>query len=163
VPGVTEEMVEVLIEEGFLSYDDITFLEPIELAELVNIDEDSAEDIIAFAEEAAETVEAEEQESRSKPREPAAPVLTPAQKAEKLLSGGPLPPAAPTVSESGRAAFESLFAPAAQAPAETEAPVEEAPVSEPAPEPAPEQAPAEQSAVEVPSEAPAPAPEGPQQ
>src|SRR5439155_19583489 len=32
-PGVTEKQVEVFIEEGFLSYDDLTFLEPAQLAE----------------------------------------------------------------------------------------------------------------------------------
>ena len=28
IPGVTPELVEAFIEEGFLSYDDLTFLEP---------------------------------------------------------------------------------------------------------------------------------------
>src|SRR5213075_1245784 len=56
VPDVTEEMVEAFIEEGFLSYDDLTFLEPAQLAELSGVTEDTAEEIIAFAEEAAERV-----------------------------------------------------------------------------------------------------------
>ena len=51
---VTEEMVEAFIEEGFLSYDDLTFLEPAELAELAGVTEEQAEDIIDFAEDAAE-------------------------------------------------------------------------------------------------------------
>src|SRR6059058_5473266 len=31
IPGVTEEMAEAFIEEGFLSYDDLTFMEPAQL------------------------------------------------------------------------------------------------------------------------------------
>jgi N utilization substance protein A len=59
LPGVSEEMVEALIEEGFLSYDDLTFLEPAQLGELIGLTEDQAEEVIAFAEEAAERVEEE--------------------------------------------------------------------------------------------------------
>src|SRR5262249_43224723 len=56
IPGVQEEMVEAFIEEGFLSYDDLTFLEPAQLAELGGVTEEMAEEIIEFAEEAAERV-----------------------------------------------------------------------------------------------------------
>src|ERR1700756_3020519 len=56
-PGATDEMVEAFIEEGFLSYDDLTFLEPAQLAELAGVTEDQAEEMIAFAEDAAERVE----------------------------------------------------------------------------------------------------------
>src|SRR6516165_6250463 len=59
IPNVTDEMVEAFIEEGFLSYDDLTFLEPAQLGELVGITEDQADAIIAFAEEAAVRVEEE--------------------------------------------------------------------------------------------------------
>src|SRR5213075_966681 len=56
IPGVTEQQVEVFIEEGFLSYDDLTFLEPAQLAELSQSTPEQAEEMIAFAEEAAERV-----------------------------------------------------------------------------------------------------------
>jgi N utilization substance protein A len=59
IPGVSDELVEVFIEEGFLSYDDLTFLEPAQLAELAGCTEDQAEEMIAFAEEAAARVEEE--------------------------------------------------------------------------------------------------------
>src|SRR3954452_312986 len=59
IPEVTPEQVEAFIEEGFLSYDDLTFLEPAELAELSGLTEEQAEDVIAFAEEAAVRVEEE--------------------------------------------------------------------------------------------------------
>lgn len=65
LPGVKEEQVERLIEEGFLSFDDLTFVEAAELAELAGVDEDLAQDIIDFAEESAERVEEENQAARA--------------------------------------------------------------------------------------------------
>lgn len=59
IPGVTDEMVERFIEEGFLSFDDLTFLEPAEMAELTGLTEEEADDLILFAEEMAERVEQE--------------------------------------------------------------------------------------------------------
>ncbi|HLJ97876.1 MAG TPA: transcription termination factor NusA [Gemmataceae bacterium] len=59
LPHVTDELVEALIEAGFLCYDDLTFLEPAQLAELAGITEEHAEEINAFAEEASERVEEE--------------------------------------------------------------------------------------------------------
>lgn len=59
LPNVTDEIIETFIEEGFLSYDDLTFVEPAEMAELAGITEQHAEEIIAFAEEAALRVEEE--------------------------------------------------------------------------------------------------------
>src|SRR5437588_5453414 len=56
LPGITDEAAEAFIEEGFLSYDDLTFMEPAQLGELAGITEEQAEDLIAFAEEAAERV-----------------------------------------------------------------------------------------------------------
>ncbi|MFL5243500.1 MAG: transcription termination factor NusA [Gemmataceae bacterium] len=59
IPGVTAEQVETFIEEGFLSYDDLTFIEPAQLADLAGITEEEADEIIVFAEGAAEQVEEE--------------------------------------------------------------------------------------------------------
>src|SRR5438128_2350365 len=59
LPGSTDEVVERFIEEGFLSFADLTFLEPAEMAELCGITEDQASDIIAYSEEADERVEEE--------------------------------------------------------------------------------------------------------
>src|SRR5439155_844318 len=47
IPGMTDELVEAFIVEGFLSYDDLTFLEPAQLAELAGCTEEQAEEIIA--------------------------------------------------------------------------------------------------------------------
>ena len=59
IPGLADEAVEALIEEGFLAYDDLTLLEPAQLAGLAGVTEDQAEEILAFAEEAAERVRKE--------------------------------------------------------------------------------------------------------
>src|SRR5436853_389242 len=53
LPDSTDEMVEALIVDGFLSYDDLTFLEPAQLAELAGVTEEQAEQMILYAEEAA--------------------------------------------------------------------------------------------------------------
>lgn len=126
IPGVTEEMIEVFIEEGFLSYDDLTFLEPAQLGELIGATEEQADEIIAFAEEAAEQVEAE-------PRGPKG-------EGEGRKKEGV------AVAPSSRQAFENLFAPSAPAapPAEPEAPPEPSAEAETAPtEAAMEEAPVE--------------------
>jgi N utilization substance protein A len=134
IPGVTPELVEAFIEEGFLSYDDLTFLEPAELGELAGISEDQAEEIIAFAEDAAEQVEREA--ARRIAEQAAAP-----PPAAVAPGPGEAPPAA-------RDTFENLFrtepeageaegAEAAQTPVEAASPGEEpgVEVSEEAPQP----------------------------
>jgi N utilization substance protein A len=91
VPGLTPEMVEALIEEGFLSYDDLTFVEPAELGELAGVSEEIADDFIAFAEEAAVRVEEETRAAKAaeeiaRANAPApAPRQTPQQRAIELL------------------------------------------------------------------------------
>src|SRR5437588_794208 len=65
LPHVQDPLVEVFIEEGFLSYDDLTFLEPAQLGELAGVTEEQAEEMIAFAEESAERVEEETRAARA--------------------------------------------------------------------------------------------------
>lgn len=59
IPGISSELVEMFITEGFMSYVDVTFIEPTDLAELGSISVEDAEGIIQFAEEAAERIENE--------------------------------------------------------------------------------------------------------
>jgi N utilization substance protein A len=138
IPGVTDELVEAFIEEGFLSYDDLTYLEPAQLAELAGIEEGLAEEMIAFAEEAAERVEEETRtaraEAESRPAAPAAvPVRSGVPRAADLFPEDGLAPAVET-----RPTVESLFGPDPDAATE-EKPVADAPVlAEAAPAPQPE-------------------------
>jgi len=134
LPHVTPEMVEAFIEEGFLSFTDLTFVEAAELAELGGVTEDQAQEIIDFAEEEAE--KQEEEARTAKPEPPVAPSApqTAASKAAKLFSGPLGETAVPQPSEA-KQTFESLFGPAAEAPAspvaESEQPADEAFGSEP--------------------------------
>ncbi|MBY0528144.1 MAG: transcription termination factor NusA [Gemmataceae bacterium] len=110
VPGITETQVETFIEEGFLSYDDLTFLEPAQLAELGGLTEEQAEEIIAYCEEAAERVEEENRLARE--QEPRTPIIvTPARsaasKAEQLF-----PSDGPSIAPSdSKPTLDSLFGP----------------------------------------------------
>src|SRR5262245_31926798 len=122
LPYVSEEMVEAFIEEGFLSYDDLTFLEPAQLAELSGTTEEQAEEMIAFAEEASERVETEERAAREAAAaagETAQPPVSAAQAKAARLFSEPLP--GPSPASAARQTFESLFGPdtpAAEPPAE---------------------------------------------
>jgi N utilization substance protein A len=141
IPNVSEELVEAFIEEGFLSYDDLTFLEPAQLAELAGVTEEQAEEIILFAEEAAERVEEE----------------TKAAKAEEAARPMPAPVARPTAAERAEALLGPAVADETAAPAEPKLTAEQLFGPEPteAP-PAPAEAPV--SAEQVFAEEPAPAP-----
>jgi N utilization substance protein A len=120
IPNVTDEMVEAFIVDGFLSYDDLTFLEPAQLAELAGVTEEQAEEMIAFAEEAAERVEEETRLSREAEAEARA-------NAEEVAApGGPtaaslFPPDGPAAAAESKPTLESLFGP--DTPAKPEEPL----------------------------------------
>jgi N utilization substance protein A len=97
LPAATDEMVEAFITEGFLSFTDLTFVEPAELAELANVTEDQAEEIIAYAEEAAERVEAEAEEAR---------VAEAAARAAAEAAGETVPAAQAAAPQAGAALLE---------------------------------------------------------
>ena len=59
IPGMQPEFVEALITDGFFSYTDLTFLEAEQLGEMLGISPDDADEMIIFAEEAAERIERE--------------------------------------------------------------------------------------------------------
>jgi N utilization substance protein A len=114
IPHLTAEMAEAFIEEGFLSYTDLTFVEPAELGELGGVSEEVAEEIIAYAEERAE---AQEKEARLAKLEAAAAShvpQSPASKAAKLFP--PLGEEAPAAPSEAKQTFESLFAPTDETP-----------------------------------------------
>lgn len=144
LPVITDDMVAALTGEGFLSYTDLTFLEPVQLAEITGLDEEAAEDVIALAEEKAEEVEPDvlKASEEARPQSPQSLRPSAAERAAELLGEGP-PTSAPT---EHKHTIESVFGPdamrrdaegttltAAQvlgdAPAEVPAP--EAPPAEP--------------------------------
>jgi N utilization substance protein A len=114
IPNVPPEAVERFIEEGFLSFDDLTFVEPAEMAELIGVTEEEADDMIQYAEEMAEQIEQEK--ANAPPEEGAGRGLVPRHgptNAAAALFGDTTPD--PT---EARPTLDSLFGPADAAPAD---------------------------------------------
>ncbi|EMI52820.1 transcription termination factor NusA [Rhodopirellula sallentina] len=110
IPGITEEIAQTLVEQGYLSYDDLSVIEPDQFAEMAGLTEEQVDEIVEIAEAKAEEAERAAADERRVRREN-----------EKL--------------DRERAEMEAHMPPSEKAPvAETPAP-EEAP-AEPAAEPA---------------------------
>jgi N utilization substance protein A len=108
IQGMTDEMAEALITEGFLSCEDLTFLSPEELAEVIGTTVDQAEDMIAEAEELAEQAEALRQEQKRLAAESQASAEAkageaPREQPESLLGAAPAAPPEP------QHTFQSIF------------------------------------------------------
>ena len=67
--GMTIELAEKLVEEGFLSYDDLSIIEPDDLMQMGGLSEDQVNSIVEQAEERAEAAEAAAAEARRQKRE----------------------------------------------------------------------------------------------
>src|SRR3954451_19481630 len=67
--GVEEELANRLVEEGFLSYDDLSIIEPDALMAMGGLSEEEANTIVEQAEERAEVAEAAAAEARRQKRE----------------------------------------------------------------------------------------------
>jgi N utilization substance protein A len=139
LPFASDEIVETLIEEGFLSYNELTYLEAAQMSELLGITEDEADEIIAFAEDAAERME--EEEETAEPR----PVATAARQRLAPKAADLLPGETAQRAESGaKQTFESLFGP--DTSVKTEEPtLSAAQVLPDNPMPAPEEKPTEEA------------------
>jgi N utilization substance protein A len=113
IPDVTDEMVEAFIEEGFLSYDDLTFLEPAQLGELVGITEDQADAIIGFAEEAALRVEEENKLAKAAEAEARATMVGsgPAPTLGRPSAATLFPEEGPSEAPEAKPTVETLFGP----------------------------------------------------
>lgn len=64
IEGVTEDLANQLVGEGYLSYDDLSVIEPDDLMRMGNIDEEAVERIVAQAEELSEKQEQRAAEER---------------------------------------------------------------------------------------------------
>lgn len=105
VPKMPAELVEVLVSQGFFTFDDLSVIEPDDLMEMGGLSQEDVDEIIAFADVESERIEQEE---------------IAAAKARKMNPGGPPPAPAPAkaapTADAGTAKEEA----AAAAPAETE-------------------------------------------
>ncbi len=122
IPGVADELVEVFIEEGFLSYDDLTFLENAQLAELAGVSEEQAAEMIVFAESSAERVEEETKAAKAAEAEAraSAPAVAPARPAGALSAADLFPETDSEEPGDAKPTVETLFGPDDSAPEETE-------------------------------------------
>ena len=64
VPSCNAELAENLVAQGFLSFDDLSVIEPDQLAELGGLTEEQCDVIVAFAERESERLEAEQRQRR---------------------------------------------------------------------------------------------------
>ena len=69
IDGVTDELAEMLVGEGFLSYDDLSVIEPSDLMEMGGLTEEQALAITDTAEKHAEEAEIAAKEERARQRE----------------------------------------------------------------------------------------------
>jgi N utilization substance protein A len=114
IEGMTEELAQRLVEQGYLSYDDLSVIEPDALMEMGSMTEEQVDTIVNQAETLAEQAErAADDERRRKKQEDASAAAIAA-------AGGP--PAAPAVEAA--AASPAAEAPAVEAAAGVEPPAE---------------------------------------
>lgn len=118
IQGLEMEVAEKLVEEGFLSYDDLSIIEPTDLMTMGNLNEEQADNIVEQAEAMAEEAEAAAAAARRAKREQD-------KLAAEMEAAGQPAEAAPAEAE---AAPESDSA----AEAVAEAPAEEEVAAEPA-------------------------------
>jgi N utilization substance protein A len=69
VDGVDEELADRLVGEGFLTYDDLSIIEPEDLMEMGELSREQVDHIVEQAEERAEQAEKEAEAARRRQRE----------------------------------------------------------------------------------------------
>jgi len=121
LPHIQEEHVQSMIEEGFLSYNELTFIDGEELLKFTNLTPEQADEVIQYAEDNARVMEASVEEERRAAEEAAeaerqASAAEAARQAEEAAGANP---EAETVSE------EAVPEPEADSPSEA-APGEDA-------------------------------------
>lgn len=119
IPGAPDQLAENLVEQGFFSFDDLSVIEPDQLAELSGLSLEECEPIVQFAEKESERLEREtaraKAEAASRPPAPPAAVAdegTPAEGNGAVVGEAEAAPEASTA--------EDLPEAAASAEAETE-------------------------------------------
>jgi len=127
IDGMTEEVAQQLVEQGYLSFDDLSVIEPEALIEMGGYSEDQVNSIVEQAEDRAAEQEAEEearkrQDKLDKERRASEEL----DRLEKLEAAGKVPVAA----EQPEASVEDSPAPESGAGAEASGAESEVPVAE---------------------------------
>jgi N utilization substance protein A len=79
---IPEEVVQSMIEEGFLSYNELTFIDAAELSSFTGLTEEQAEEVLLYAEEFADHMDRAAEEERRAAEEAAAAAAAEAAAAE---------------------------------------------------------------------------------
>lgn len=87
IPGVTADLAENLVAQGFLSFDDLSVIEPDQLAELGGLSEEECNVIVEYAEKESERLEAEQRQRRVTER--SAPEVKPARSESQPAAEAP--------------------------------------------------------------------------
>ena len=118
IEGMTEELAQRLVEQGYLSYDDLSVIEPDALMEMGGLSEEQVELIVNQAEElAAKAEKAADEEKRRKKEEDAAAAASAAAAAAAPPPPAAAPPPAPSADEPQAAEAPAAESPAAESPA----------------------------------------------
>jgi N utilization substance protein A len=114
IEGMTEELAQRLVEQGYLSYDDLSVIEPDALMEMGGLTEEQVDLIVNQAEElAAKAEKAADEEKRKKKEEEAAAAAAAASGAPVPTAAPPSPPATPPASPPEPASPPALTLPPA--------------------------------------------------
>jgi transcription termination/antitermination protein NusA len=95
IPSITPELAESLVSQGFLSFDDLSVIEPDQLAEMGGLTEEQTNEIIEFAERESERLEEENRQRRALEKQhaaasaavQAAEALTPPEQSRRPVDG----------------------------------------------------------------------------
>ncbi len=99
IPGVSEELAESLVSQGFFSYYDLSVIEPDQLAELGGLSAEQCEQIVEVADRESERVEAEEDAMRAAKKDhPPTPGVKPETESETAETEAAETEAAPQAS-----------------------------------------------------------------
>ncbi|QDU22790.1 transcription termination factor NusA [Urbifossiella limnaea] len=146
LPHASPDLTNAMIDQGFLSYNDLSMIDGAELAEISGLPEEQADEIVMYAEEYTDVMERSVEEERRAAEEQAQLEAREAAEAQRLADEQ-------AEAEAAAAEAAAAEAAAAAAPAEGEAPPEGAEAGETA------EVPAEGEATTEVAEAPAEASE----
>lgn len=99
VPEVSEELAESLVAQGFFTYDDLSVIEPDQLAELGGLTTEQCDTIVAYADVESLRVEEEERKAFAEARQARREAAEAAREAEKLAAAAPPEPEVAETSE----------------------------------------------------------------
>ena len=99
LPHLTEAMIPALIAEGFLSYNDITFIDAQEMTLITGLPDAQAEEVVMYAEEYADVMEQSVEEERRQAEIAAMEAARAAVEAEAVAAAAAANPAPEPVSD----------------------------------------------------------------